>query len=208
GLTFMNSVIIITAADSKFFDLVQGTILSIRDKPEGRSVDLGFFDLGCTPEQLEWISGQVNHIVEPGWDYDVPGIETAPSYLRGLLARPFLPKYFPGYEIYVWIDADAWVQDWFAVDLLIRGARKGSVALVPELDRALIGCVKPTLVQSFGVYNTFFGKDIAEKIHVYPTLNAGVFAISFDSFIWKLWSQNITKALNNRAIASKGENMR
>ncbi len=103
----MNSAIIITAADSKFFDLVQGTILSIRDKPQGKSVDLGFFDLGCTPEQLEWISGQVNQIIEPGWDYTFPGVESAPSYLWGLLARPSLPKYFPDYEIYIWIDADA-----------------------------------------------------------------------------------------------------
>jgi hypothetical protein len=31
----MNSTIIVTAADSKFFELVQGTILSIREKPQG-----------------------------------------------------------------------------------------------------------------------------------------------------------------------------
>lgn len=51
----MNSTIIVTGADSKFFELVQGTILSIREKPQGNSVDIGFFDVGCTPEQLQWI---------------------------------------------------------------------------------------------------------------------------------------------------------
>lgn len=36
----MKSVVIITAADSKFFDLVQGTVLSIRGKEQGKSLEL------------------------------------------------------------------------------------------------------------------------------------------------------------------------
>lgn len=70
----MNSTIIVTSADSKFFELVQGTILSIREKPQGNSVDIGFFDVGCTPEQLRWIRQYVDYIVEPDWNYNVPDV--------------------------------------------------------------------------------------------------------------------------------------
>ncbi len=75
----MNSTIIVTAADSKFFELVQGTILSIREKPQGHSVDIGFFDVGCTPEQLQWIGQYVDYIVEPDWNYNVPDVDKQPS---------------------------------------------------------------------------------------------------------------------------------
>ncbi|MEN9221860.1 MAG: hypothetical protein Q6M04_05420, partial [Thermostichus sp. BF3_bins_97] len=197
----MNPTIIITAADSKFFDLVQGTILSIRDKPQGKSVDIGFFDLGCIPEQLEWISSQVNHIVEPNWDYDFPGINTAPSYLRGLLARPFLPNYFPGYEIYIWIDADAWVQDWFAIDLLIEGSRKRSIVIIPEVDRGFLihyGQMDKLIWKwSYEQYRLCFGEDIAKELYSYPILNAGVFAMRDKSIIWRLWSESLNHALQS-----------
>jgi len=129
----MNSTIIVTSADSKFFELVQGTILSIREKPQGYYLDIGFLDTGCTPEQLQWISQYVDHIVEPSWNYNVPNSSSQPSYLKALVSRPFLPKYFPGYEVYIWIDADAWLQDWFAIELLTLGARRKGFSIVPEL---------------------------------------------------------------------------
>ena len=46
-------IIIITAADANYFELVRGTILSVREKPEGANIAIGFFDLGCTPEQYK-----------------------------------------------------------------------------------------------------------------------------------------------------------
>ena len=103
----MNSTIVVTSADSKFFELVQGTILSIREKPQGYSVDIGFFDVGLTPEQLQWMSQYVDYIVEPIWNYEPPDSSNYPNYFKALLSRPFLPEYFPGYEVYIWIDADA-----------------------------------------------------------------------------------------------------
>jgi len=108
-------IIIITAADANYFELVRGTILSVREKPEGGNVAIGFFDLGCTPQQLQWLKTQVNIIQKPDWDIDFPGKNEAPHYLKGLLARPFLRRYFPNFDIYLWIDADDWVQAWQAV---------------------------------------------------------------------------------------------
>ncbi|HAJ59827.1 MAG TPA: macrocin O-methyltransferase, partial [Cyanobacteria bacterium UBA8543] len=106
--TIVQSFIIITAANAQFFELVQGTILSIRQKPQGQDTIIGFFDLGCTPEQLQWLQGQVNVIKQADWEFNFPLQNEAPEYLKGLLARPFLRQYFPNFDIYLWIDADAW----------------------------------------------------------------------------------------------------
>ncbi len=196
----MSSAIIITGADSYFFDLVKGTILSIRDKPEGKSIDIGFFNLGCSPEETSWVAKKVNYVVEPDWEYTFPGIENAPSYLRGLLARPHLPKYFPGYEVYIWLDADAWVQEWFGIDLFIQGSKKRGLAIVPEVDRGnrLLYGPKDYLIDLSKAYRYHFPELGIENLHTYPLLNAGVFALSHSAIHWSFWDLRLAQALTKR----------
>ncbi|MEG4628740.1 TylF/MycF/NovP-related O-methyltransferase [Microcoleus sp. AR_TQ3_B6] len=191
-------IIIITAADANYFELVQGTILSVREKPEGENVAIGFFDLGCTPEQLQWLKTQVNIIQKPDWNFDFPGKNEAPHYLKGLLARPFLRRYFPNFDIYLWIDADAWVQDWQAVELLVKGAAKRGLAVVPELDRGyyLAYGKLPWYWQFvYRDYQAAFGEEVAQKLHSYPTINAGIFALQQDAPHWEIWAEYLEQGL-------------
>jgi SAM-dependent methyltransferase/predicted O-methyltransferase YrrM len=191
-------IIIITAADANYFELVRGTILSVREKPEGENVAIGFFDLGCTPQQLQWLKTQVNIIQQPDWDFDFPGQNEAPHYLKGLLARPFLRRYFPNFDIYFWIDADAWVQDWQAVELLVKGAAKRGLAVVPELDRGyyLAYGKLPWYWQFvYRDYQAAFGEEVAQKLHSYPTINAGVFALQQDAPHWEIWAEYLEQGL-------------
>ncbi|MEG4285997.1 TylF/MycF/NovP-related O-methyltransferase [Microcoleus sp. A006_D1] len=191
-------IIIITASDANYFELVRGTILSVREKSESENVAIGFFDLGCTPEQLQWLKTQVNLIQKPDWDFDFPGKNEAPDYLKGLLARPFLRRYFPNFDIYLWIDADAWVQDWEAVELLVRGAQKRGLAVVPELDRGYYlayGKLPWYWEFVYRDYQAAFGDELAKQLHSYPTLNAGVFALHKDAPHWELWAAYLQEAL-------------
>ncbi|MEG4226423.1 glycosyltransferase [Microcoleus sp. N9_B2] len=191
-------IIIITAADANYFELVRGTILSVREKSEGANVAIGFFDLGCTPEQLQWLETQVNFIKKPDWNFDFPGRNESPHYLKGLLARPFLRRYFPDFDIYLWIDADAWVQDWQAVELLVKGAAKRGLAVVPELDRGYyLAYGKLPWYWEFVSrdYQAAFGEEVAQQLHSYPTINAGVFALQKDAPHWELWAEYLGEGL-------------
>jgi predicted O-methyltransferase YrrM len=193
----MNSTIIVTSADSNFFELVQGTILSIREKPQGQSVDIGFFDVGCTPEQLQWIGQYVDHVVEPGWNYDLPDGDRKPKYLKALVSRPFLPEYFPGYEIYIWIDADAWVQDWFAIELLALGAKGKGFAIVPELF-AKHGARSLRHAWIAVQYSLYFHYTDFAGLEIEPLLNAGVFSGARQSPHWLAWSRRLGQAIYKR----------
>ena len=191
-------IIIIAAADANYFELVRGTILSVRDKPEGKNVAIGFFDLGCTPEQLQWLKTQVNLIQKPDLHFDFPGKNEAPHYLKGLLARPFLRRYFPNFDIYLWIDADAWVQNWKAIKLLVKGAAKRGLAVVPELDRGyyLAYGKLPWYWQFvYRDYQAVFGEEVAKQLHSYPTINAGVFALHKDAQHWENWAEYLAQGL-------------
>lgn len=191
----MNSTIIVTAADSKFFELVQGTILSIREKPQGNSVDIGFFDVGCTPEQLQWIGQYVDYIVEPDWNYNVPDVDKQPRYLKALVSRPFLPEYFPGYEVYIWIDADAWVQDWSAIDLLVLGAKRKSFSIVPELVAKHKN--RPWMQTWISWhYHLYFYHTEFDRLDIEPLLNAGVFSGARQSIHWSIWGKRLGQAIS------------
>lgn len=192
------ATIIITAANDKYFELVQGTILSIRQKPQGQNAIIGFFDLGCTPEQLQWLQGQVNIIKQADWEFNFPGINEAPEYLKGLLARPFLRQYFPNFDVYFWIDADAWLQDWRAVELFVKGAESRGLAVVPELDRGnllLYGGLPEYCQWAYQRYQAPFGKEVAQQLCNYPMLNAGVFALHKDAPHWQVWAECLERGL-------------
>ena len=110
------SATIVSASDAVYFDLLKGLVLSIREKPDGADIALSILDVGLDSAQSAWLAGQGATIVVPDWHFNVPAAMNAPSHFRALLARPFLPRYFPGHDVYLQIDSDAWVQDWSAID--------------------------------------------------------------------------------------------
>lgn len=195
--------LVVAAADAMFFDLAQGCIQSLRDKPESRSTALAFFDLGCTDEQRSWLRGRVDFVQQPDWEFSFKDRAKTPGYLRGLLARPFLRRYFPGFEVYLWIDSDAWVQDWRAVDLFVEGARRRTgLAIVPEVDRGSqmqYGGLPQQWKQVQGWYEMAYGAEVAQELCSFPILNAGVFALHRDAPHWGVWEQSLRQALERTA---------
>ena len=47
--------LIVSGADSGYFELLQGCVRSIRDKPESRSIALGILDVGLKDEERRWL---------------------------------------------------------------------------------------------------------------------------------------------------------
>lgn len=195
--------IIITGADAKYFGFSQGTILSIRDQPQGKDMAIAYLDLGCTDEQLHWLRQRVDFIKKPEWHFDFPTRAAMPEYLKGLLVRPFLREYFPGFDVYLWIDADAWVQDWMAVDLFVQGAgqRKG-LAIVPEIHRASMqqyGKLPQFSQWIAHQYALIFNEEIGKQLCTYPLLNAGVFALHSNAAHWEVWEKLLAQGLQKNA---------
>lgn len=194
--------IICSGADSRFFRLLAEMIGSVRDKPQGQDVDVGVLDLGLTAEQKTRLASLIDHIVEPGWDMTFPpgppgSTREAWQGFKAMTARPYLPRYFPGYDIYVWIDADAWVQDWEAVDCLVRAAGWGELVIVPELDRAYKssydhGSNRRWMREN---YQRFFGEEAASRFWHMPVLNSGVFALHRDAPHWQAWATDFQDGL-------------
>jgi hypothetical protein len=190
--------LIVSGADSGYFELLQGTVRSIRDKPEGRGIALGILDVGLKENERRWLEQQGARIVAPGWDLDFPGREEAPHHKQAQYGRPFIPKHFPGHDLYIWIDADAWVQDWAAIDLYRRAAENNAIALVPEIDRSYRNFFH-AWEEFHGVigegYRAVFDEPLATVLARQPLLNNGVFALAATAPHWRAWADTLGVAL-------------
>ena len=186
---------------------MKGLVLSIRDKPQGAGVSISILDVGLNGEQRDWLADQGAVIVEPGWDFDMPPAMNTPGHFRALLARPFLPRYFPGHDIYLHIDSDAWVQDWSAIDAYLGAAADGKLAITPQVDRSYNTIYKRPRpyrrTQNYRSFDWSYGWRIADRLGRNPILNCGVFALAADAPHWGLWETAIQKALDRRTLRSR-----
>ena len=190
-------LIIASAADSGYFPLLQDAVASVRAL--NRDVAIGVLDLGLAAAERDWLQERAACVVRPDWDIDFPGQKSTPETLKAQVARPFLPRHFPGYEMYFWLDADAWVQEWRIVELYCAAAGRDKLAIVPEIDRAYKRHYKRPKV--FGMtlawkcYREAFGWRIADRLGRNPMVNCGVFALHRDAPHWQVWAGLLARVL-------------
>jgi hypothetical protein len=200
----MSDVAIVSGADAGYFPLLEDLVRSVRDKPEGRRVELAVLDLGLEERQRQWLAEQGARLAAPGWDLDFPGRDRTPEIRKAQIARPFLQRYFPGHHLYLWIDADAWVQEWSAIETMFAAADRGRLAICPEIDRSykrhykrpkLLGMTLP-----WRCYRIAYGWRVADRLGRNPMLNCGVFALRGDSPHWASWADSMARALRRTSF--------
>ena len=188
-------LLIASGSDSGYFPLLRDTVLSIQ--AQRRSVAVGVLDFGLASDQRAWLADRVTHLVRPGWDLDFPDRERTPETRKAQLSRPFLRRHFPGYATYLWIDADAWLQDWRAIELYVAAAGHDKLAITPEIDRSYKRHYKRPKVfgwtLSWKCYREAFGWRVADRLGRNPILNCGVFALHHDAPHWDAWARVIAQ---------------
>lgn len=191
--------ILISAADQAYWPLLSGLLHSIDRRRRAAGTAVGILDLGLAAEPLDRLRRYGASVVRPDWDYDVSVFAAKPPrFYRAMTARPFLPRYFAGYDLYVWIDADCWVQDWGALKLLCDAAADWGFSIVPDMDRSytpflhdgrtFADWARSCLVQCFGDTE-------GSRLTQYQLLNCGVFAATNDTPVWAAWQKTLAEVL-------------
>jgi hypothetical protein len=161
-------------------------------------MSLGILDCGLTEEQRAWCRERRATLVVPEWDFDFPGREKLKDGYKALTARPFLPRYFPGFDLYLWIDGDCWVQQGDAIALFLAAARTGKLAVAPEIHRSMRHyrhAWKEFSTINGAAFESCFDRETAERLVRYPLINAGVFALPVDAPHWRGWADLLGEAL-------------
>ncbi|MFY9287266.1 MAG: hypothetical protein WAO98_02065 [Alphaproteobacteria bacterium] len=194
--------IVISAADDNYLSLAQDLFHSIQAQTFAYEFDLGLLDVGLSEPSRAWFKANNIHTEPVKSDIQYPARAAwearVPSY-RTLSARPFLRRYFPGYDVYIWMDADVWVQTPDALNTMIEGASTSSaIHLSVELDRCYKMFFEDATMWSVynGWYQACYNDDlITATMTLKPMLNAGVSAMSKDSPVWETWLKIYADAL-------------
>ena len=202
---------IVTLSDSGYFHLLKELIDSILILEESKNVDICVLDAGLTEDQISKIKNKVYAIEKARWDIPVSSFKVkGKEWLKSQVSRAFLPNYFPSFDKYIWIDCDAWVQSWFAIELLSSACNDGKLGIVSMSDRhngrvakinwffKNLGFVKSQNYKH--AKSSGFSEDISRHIALQPHLNIGVFSLEATSPTWGVWQKNLEKALSKGKI--------
>jgi len=135
--------------------------------------------------------------------------------LKSQVSRAFLPKYFPEFNKYLWIDCDAWVSDWSTVEMYFEACKNGKLGITQSVGQGyrvlskvnwLFG--KLALIKSQNYKHakkSGFSESTARKIAFAPHINIGVFSLEKNSSCWKSWQDILRKALSSgKVFGSEG----
>ncbi len=207
----MKKNVIVSLADSNYFDLLNELIDSIKQFSESSYTAICILDAGLKEDQLKILSSKVDEIKKAEWDINVSLAKVkGKEWLKSQVSRAFLPNYFPKYEKYLWIDCDAWVNDWSTIELYFKACEKNKLGITQTLGPGykimskvswLFGKVAIIKSQNFKhAVSSKIGMDKARKLTFAPHINIGVFSLEKNSKCWKLWQNNLEIALKSGKI--------
>ena len=207
----MKKNVIVSLADSNYFELLDELVNSIKSFEKSKDTAICILDAGLSAEQKEILSKKVDEIKPAEWDIDVPAIKVlGKEWLKSQVSRAFLPKYFPYYEKYLWIDCDAWVNDWSSVELYFEACNNGKLGITQTLGPGykimskvnwLFGKVAIIKSQNFKhAIKSRIGLSKARKLAFAPHINIGVFSLEKNSPGWSSWQKNLEQTLKSGNI--------
>jgi hypothetical protein len=202
----MKKNVIVSLADSNYFELLNELINSINRFEESKDTAICILDAGLSNDQKLILSKKVDEIKSAEWDIDVPAFKVKnKEWLKSQVSRAFLPKYFPNYEKYLWIDCDAWVNDWNSVELYFKACENGKLGITQTLGPGykimskvnwLFGKIAIIKSQNFKhAIKSKIGLDKARKLAFSPHINIGVFSLQKNSPGWTSWQKNLEQTL-------------
>lgn len=207
----MKKNVIVSLADSNYFPLLDELINSVKRFKESKNIAICILDAGLTIEQKEILSTKVDEIKSAEWDIEVPDSKVkGREWLKSQVSRAFLPKYFPSYEKYLWIDCDAWVNDWKTIEIYFKACDKGKLGITQTIGPGykitsrvnwVIGKLAIIKSQNFKhaiKSNISYAK--ARKLAFAPHINIGVFSLEKNSTSWNVWQKNLEQTLKGGDI--------
>ncbi len=202
---------IISLADSNYFPLLDELIDSIKQFEASKDTAICVLDAGLSEEQKNKLLSKVDEIKSAEWDIKVPESKIkGREWLKSQVSRAFLPKYFPNYEKYLWIDCDAWVNDWQTIELYFKACDDNKLGITQTIGpgykiTSKVNWVfgKLAIIKSQNFKHAVKSKinlDKARKLAFAPHINIGVFSLEKNSKSWEIWQNNLRETLKGGDI--------
>ena len=210
----MKKTAIISGADKKYYPFLKNLILSLEKTNSLEIADLCILDVESESSYLKEVSNYIHKIEKAKFSLKL-SFSDKKEWFKLLTERPFIKDYFPGYENYIWLDADTEVLDSNGIKNLIEATKMRELAIAPEVNESYVfnntkfgikkifSSIYKISGWSFKNYNKYFSKGLGEDLFFKPLFNNGVFCLKSESKIWSLWKTEYQGALD-KAKSSYG----
>ena len=200
-------ICIVSGCDQNYFDLIKNLILSLKKSKSLDLADLCVFNINFNKRQLSFLKKYCSKIKKPNWDIKIK--YPAKEWKKLLMCRPFIINYFKGYEQYIWLDADTFVQNNKFIDKFYTASKKGKISICTETDINYLNNQSNSNFKKifFNIFKIkgwtyknnkkYLNKKFAEFQIDKPLFNAGVFSIPKESKLWADWKNLYKKILLN-----------
>ena len=207
----MKKNVIVSLADANYYPLLNELINSIKRFEKSRDIAICILDAGLSDQQKDDLSSKVDEIKSAEWDIKVPDSKIkGREWLKSQVSRAFLPKYFPNYEKYLWIDCDAWVNDWQTIELYFKACENEKLGITQTIGpgykiTSRVDWVfgKLAIIKSQNFKHAIKSKisyQKARKLAFAPHINIGVFSLEKKSNTWEKWQENLRQTLKGGDI--------
>ena len=207
----MKKNVIVSLADANYYPLLSELINSIKRFEKSGDISICILDAGLSDQQKDELSSKVDEIKSAEWDIKVPDSKIkGREWLKSQVSRAFLPKYFPNYEKYLWIDCDAWVNDWQTVELYFKACENEKLGITQTIGpgykiTSRVDWVfgKLAIIKSQNFKHAIKSKisyEKARKLAFAPHINIGVFSLEKKSTTWEKWQENLKQTLKGGDI--------
>ena len=202
---------IVSLADSNYFPLLDELIDSVKRFEESKDTAICILDAGLSEEQKNKLLSKVDEIKSAEWDIKVSENKIkGREWLKSQVSRAFLPKYFPNYEKFLWIDCDAWVNDWQTIELYFKACDNNKLGITQTIGPGykitskvdwVFGKLAIIKSQNFKhAIKSNVRLDKARKLAFAPHINIGVFSLEKNSKSWEIWQNNLRETLKEGDI--------
>jgi len=207
----MKKNVIVSLADSNYYPLLCELINSIKRFSESNNTAICVLDAGLSDNQKKELLSKVDEIKSAEWDIKVPDSKIkGREWLKSQVSRAFLPKYFPSYEKYLWIDCDAWVNDWKTIEIYFKACDDGKLGITQTIGPGykitsrvdwVFGKLAVIKSQNFKhAIKSNISYEKARKLAFAPHINIGVFSLEKNSICWNSWQENLGQTLKGGEI--------
>ena len=207
----MKKNVIVSLADANYYPLLSELINSIKRFEKSRDIAICILDAGLSDQQKDELSSKVDEIKSAEWDIEVPEKKIkGREWLKSQVSRAYLPKYFPDYEKYLWIDCDAWVNDWQTIELYFKACENEKLGITQTIGpgykiTSRVNWVfgKLAIIKSQNFKHALKSKisyEKARKLAFAPHINIGVFSLEKKSTTWEKWQENLKRTLKGGDI--------
>lgn len=208
---------VVTGGDAAYIHLICDLLASIRRFRGPEALELLVLDCGLEPAQAQMLRDRFGARVEQvEWPYKLsPRRTRGREHLKANIARAFLDTYCPNSELICWVDADAWVQDIAALDLMFEAAATGKLAIVSQASRygavtmtlrwLGFGCAEIRSILYKNARKAGVREADARKMAAKGTLNAGVFALARTAPHWEAWRKRQRQVIGRARLFSSDQ---